>query len=236
MRKKYLTIEERWLQDIEAAKDGGTFIASIPQCEICKYRIKNNAMKCEKYSQRKPKETLRCKKECPEFKSSDVLEMCPKTKFDNQLMGGIFGFCVGDALGVPVEFSTRAERKQDPVEEMRAYGTHHQYFGTWSDDSSLTFCLMESLKVGYNLKDISEKFCQFYEEGYWTAYSEVFDIGNTTIRSIEKMKTASNPTECGGNKEQDNGNGSLMRILPLAFYLRDKSEEEKKIKLKLFLL
>ncbi|WP_299708656.1 ADP-ribosylglycohydrolase family protein [uncultured Tenacibaculum sp.] len=55
------------------------------------------------------------------------------------------GLAVGDALGVPVEFKTRFELQQNPVKTMRAFGSHHQPKGTWSDDSSLTFCLAESL-------------------------------------------------------------------------------------------
>lgn len=38
---------------------------------------------------------------------------------------GIFGLVVGDALGVPVEFSNREERWTDPITGMRAYGTHN---------------------------------------------------------------------------------------------------------------
>lgn len=225
--KKNLTLEEKWLLDIEAAKEGGTFIASIPQCEICKYWIKGNAMQCEKYLDKKPKDTLRCKKECPGFKSNDILEFSLNTKKENQLFGGILGFCVGDALGVPVEFTSREERKQDPVEEMRAYGTYHQYFGTWSDDSSLTFGLMDSLKDGYDLNSIGKKFIQFFYENLWTPYNKVFDIGTTTAKAIERIKAGINILDCGGSSEEDNGNGSLMRILPLAFYLKNKETKEK---------
>ena len=57
----------------------------------------------------------------------------------------LLGLAVGDALGVPVEFIGRAVRQRDPVTGLRAYGTHHQPAGTWSDDSSLTFCLAETL-------------------------------------------------------------------------------------------
>ena len=53
---------------------------------------------------------------------------------------GIIGLMVGDALGVPVEFSSREDREHDPVIGMRAYGTHNQPAGTWSDDSSMTLC------------------------------------------------------------------------------------------------
>ena len=64
------------------------------------------------------------------------------------------GLALGDALGVPVEFKSREALKKNPVKSMLGYGTYNQKEGTWSDDSSLTFCLAESLLNGYNLKDI----------------------------------------------------------------------------------
>ena len=68
----------------------------------------------------------------------------------NKALDGLIGLCVGDALGVPVEFQSRAQLKRSPVTGMLGYGTHNQPPGTWSDDSSLTFCLAESLCDGYN--------------------------------------------------------------------------------------
>ena len=67
----------------------------------------------------------------------------------------LFGIAVGDALGVPVEFMSRSTIARNPVKGMLGYGTHNQPPGTWSDDSSLTFCLAESLCNGYNLNDIA---------------------------------------------------------------------------------
>ena len=142
-------------------------------------------------------------------------------------MGGIFGFCVGDALGVPVEFESREERIKDKVHEMRAYGTHHQYFGTWSDDTSLTLCLIDSLKNGYDLRDIANKFMEFYFDAFWTPYGKVFDIGNTTALAIQQISMGEPLEFCGGSSENSNGNGSLMRILPLAYYLKDTESFEK---------
>ncbi len=41
------------------------------------------------------------------------------------------------------------------------------------------------------------------------------------------MLKGENPIECGGNTEMDNGNGSLMRVLPLAYYLKETPPMEK---------
>ena len=58
----------------------------------------------------------------------------------NKILGGLFGLCIGDALGVPFESCSRDELKRNPVTAMVGYGVHNQPAGTWSDDSSLTFC------------------------------------------------------------------------------------------------
>ncbi len=52
-------------------------------------------------------------------------------------LSGLMGLCVGDALGVPVEFTSSAERVKSPVTTMLGYGTWDVPAGTWSDDSSL---------------------------------------------------------------------------------------------------
>ena len=140
---------------------------------------------------------------------------------------GILGFIVADAMGVPVEFSRREERKLDPVTNMREYGTYHQPRGTWSDDTSLTLCLLENLIEGYSLEKLAKKFVKYYREGYLTPYNEIFDIGNATRVAIEMLEKGIEPIKCGGNTEYDNGNGSLMRVFPLAYYLRAKNPLEK---------
>ena len=135
-----------------------------------------------------------------------------------RLYQGLFGFCVGDALGVPVEFSDRRKRKEDPVREMRAYGTYHQPAGTWSDDTSLMLCLINAVNQGYSIQKAADNFVDFYKNGAFTPYGEVFDIGISTREAIEKMCGGESPVRCGGDSDLENGNGSLMRVLPLAFY------------------
>ncbi|OKH17254.1 ADP-ribosylglycohydrolase family protein [[Limnothrix rosea] IAM M-220] len=147
-----------------------------------------------------------------------------------QIQGGLMGLCVGDALGVPVEFSTRAERRNDPVISMRGYGTYHQPPGTWSDDSSLTFCLAEAIAevgLGDELPEhLGRKMGLWLQQAYWTPHGETFDVGNTTAAAIRKMLDGVSPLEAGGSDERSNGNGSLMRILPLAFFAETLSYEE----------
>ncbi|WBA43304.1 ADP-ribosylglycohydrolase family protein [Hymenobacter canadensis] len=137
---------------------------------------------------------------------------------ETQLRAALLGLAVGDALGVPVEFQSRAARRLDPVVHMRAYGTHHQPAGTWSDDASLTFCLAEAIADGYTVGKLAENCCRWYYKNFWTPHGRVFDIGITTREAIQQLKADDDLIMAGGTDEYSNGNGALMRILPLAFY------------------
>jgi ADP-ribosyl-[dinitrogen reductase] hydrolase len=132
--------------------------------------------------------------------------------------GCFLGLAVGDALGVPVEFNGRGELRSNPVRHMREFGTWGQPAGTWSDDSSLTFCLAESLSKKYDLADIGESFVKWMNEGYWGAHHEVFDIGGTTRVAISRISQGESPLKSGVSTVSSNGNGSLMRIVPASLY------------------
>lgn len=140
----------------------------------------------------------------------------------NKLLSALLGLAVGDALGVPVEFQGRVFLKQRPVTTMQGHGTHDQPAGTWSDDSSLAFCLAESLYRGYDLSDLANRFITWNDRGYWAAHGRIFDVGIATSIAITKLRFGVVPPLAGGRSETDNGNGSLMRILPLAFYTRER--------------
>jgi ADP-ribosyl-[dinitrogen reductase] hydrolase len=148
-------------------------------------------------------------------------------KARNYIKDILFGVCVGDALGVPVEFESRDFLKKNPVVKMLSGGIHGQVEGVWSDDSSLTFCLAETIAEGYNINLLAEKFIEWKYNAYWTATGEVFDIGNATSLAISNLSKGVNPIEAGGKNENDNGNGSLMRILPLLLLLKDLSIENR---------
>ncbi len=139
----------------------------------------------------------------------------------------LFGVAVGDALGVPVEFKERFILAQDPVTDMMGYGTHNQPPGTWSDDSSLTFCLAEMLCKEYDLSDLGRRFIDWREHNYWTAHGFAFDIGFATSDAISDLLRGKSPLDTGRLDERSNGNGSLMRILPLALYIKDMPIEQR---------
>ena len=228
MKDKQLTLQEKWESDIQSYKETGGMRVTVIQCKNCKHWIKTDALHCNQYDKtNKPLETLRAKKECLCFESIDRLNIEVKNEYERRLKGGIWGAIIGDALGVPVEFSDRKERKKDPVKEMRGYGTYNQPMGTWSDDTSMMLCLIEAITEGYSADKLAEKFVRFANEGYMTPYGVVFDIGNAVMKAIRNIISGVSPIECGGDTEYDNGNGSLMRILPLAFTLKNADDTEK---------
>ena len=139
----------------------------------------------------------------------------------------LFGVAVGDALGVPVEFNSRQTIKLNPVTDMTGYGTYNLPPGTFSDDSSLTFCLAEALTAEFSLQKIANNFIAWLNSNFWTPYGNVFDVGIATSQAIRKLGRGTWPELAGGFEESDNGNGSLMRILPLVLYVKDKPVEER---------
>ncbi len=139
----------------------------------------------------------------------------------------LLGIAVGDAVGVPVEFENRQTIAQNPVTDMTGYGTYNLPAGTFSDDSSLTFCLAEALTQEFDLQLIANKFVAWLYNNYWTAGGNVFDVGIATKQAIKLLKEGCHPELAGGTDVSNNGNGSLMRILPLLAYIKDRPIAER---------
>lgn len=138
-----------------------------------------------------------------------------------KIKDGVFGAAIGDAMGVPIEFKRREELLDNPVTSMIGGGTYNMPAGVWSDDTSLTLATMDSIIKSNRLdyKDMADRFCLFMNKGEYTATGTVFDIGSTTKIALEKyLEEGVNPILCGGDKLSDNGNGSLMRMFPIALY------------------
>ncbi|MBI5818170.1 MAG: ADP-ribosylglycohydrolase family protein [Verrucomicrobia bacterium] len=133
-----------------------------------------------------------------------------------RILGGLWGSLVGDALGVPVEFKDRATVQADLVTGMRGFGTHNQPPGTWSDDGALTLCTVDSLlNSEFDPQDMGNRFVRWMNDGLWTATGSVFDIGMATTDALMRIASGTSAEQAGGCDEYSNGNGSLMRILPV---------------------
>ena len=131
---------------------------------------------------------------------SDLMEQCRSC---------ILGHALAAAVGVPVEFMDWEELDAYPVTDMRAYGTHNQPMGAWSDDTSMTLAALDSLTGGLDYDDIMEKFCAWKEHAAYTAGGCVFDMGISTHEALCRFRDGEPPLQCGGAGSYDNGNGPL---------------------------
>lgn len=128
---------------------------------------------------------------------------------NKKLYDAVLGLAIGDALGVPYEFKKRGTFL---CKDMVGYKTHHQPKGTWSDDTSMVLATLDSLKSNDGKivpEDMFERFNRWLQKSDYTPFGEVFDAGIATCKALKTGKPQTG--------EYDNGNGSLMRILPLAF-------------------
>lgn len=133
---------------------------------------------------------------------------------------GIMGLVVGDALGLPVQFYDRDELKSNPVTKMEGDGTFNLPKGSWSDDSSLVIATLESIRRNNEIiaEDVMDNFVKWLYDGVFTPYGQAYDIGETCEYAIEKYKEERNIDTCGKVGERANGNGGLMRIMPVCLY------------------
>lgn len=140
-----------------------------------------------------------------------------------RILGGLWGSLVGDALGVPVEFKDRATVQANRVTDMRGFGTHQQPPGTWSDDGSLLLCTVDSLVTAeFDTIDMGSRFAAWYRGQLWTPHGKVFDIGGTTAEALRRIDAGVHAEVAGADTQFSNGNGSLMRILPVAMRFADR--------------
>ncbi len=140
-----------------------------------------------------------------------------------RLSGAIWGHLVGDALGVPYEFRT-ADQITDVV--WRGNGTHRQAAGTWSDDGALMLALLDSLlDAGFDPEDQARRSLAWFDTGAYAPGGKVFDVGGATRTAMAAIRSGMPAIDAGPSGEFDNGNGSLMRILPPALVERSVSDE-----------
>jgi ADP-ribosyl-[dinitrogen reductase] hydrolase len=145
--------------------------------------------------------------------------------FRERCEGAFYGSLAGDALGVPVEFSSRKQRDLDPVADMRAFGTWNQPAGTWSDDGALWLCTAESLINGLDIERTGAAFVRWMKSGEWAAHGKLFDIGGATQAALRRIDAGCPASLAGGQEVESNGNGSLMRILPVALRFHSESPD-----------
>ena len=138
----------------------------------------------------------------------------------SKFIDSIIGHAVGDAMGVPTEFCIREYLLKNPVKEMIGSDKTWQPARSWSDDTSMEIATIDSFiqNKEFNYDDIMHKWEEWINEAKYTANNDTFDVGRTCLRAIRNHSLGTEPLKCGTDGEQSNGNGSLMRILPVALY------------------
>jgi len=143
-----------------------------------------------------------------------------------QMKFGIVGLLVGDALGVPYEFTPedkippRKDIEYKPPEGFkRAYNVRP---GTWSDDGAQALCVLDALLEAERTNDVfhevvGRNLLAWRDKGFMAVDDNVFDIGTTTNAALNRLASGMPALEAGMIGERYQTNGSLMRVLPVAF-------------------
>ena len=135
---------------------------------------------------------------------------------EDRFRGCLLGLAAGDAAGAAVEFLPRGSFA--PVVDITGGGPFQLLPGQWTDDTSMALCLAESLvEKGFDHADQIERYCRWYEDGYWSSTGTCFDIGNTTREALHRYRQTGDPV-AGSTDPRSAGNGCIMRLAPVPMY------------------
>lgn len=142
---------------------------------------------------------------------------------DDKKLGTLIGLAIGDAMGAPYEFMNK--NVYIPTKEYAIGGCHNVDLGEYTDDTSMALCLANSLIEckEFDAYNQMEKYSQWYKNGYMSTRKYCFDIGNATRKSIDDF-IINNIAYSEVTKNNESGNGSIMRLAPIPMYY-DNYEE-----------
>jgi ADP-ribosyl-[dinitrogen reductase] hydrolase len=129
--------------------------------------------------------------------------------------GALLGLAVGDALGTTLEF--KPKDSYQPLTSIQGGGPFGLKAGEWTDDTSMALALGTSLgeNAGLDERDLMERFCAWAEKGEYSHNGRCFDIGMTVRGALGRFRKTGDPV-AGSTDPQSAGNGSLMRLAPVA--------------------
>jgi len=138
----------------------------------------------------------------------------------DRAVGALLGLAAGDAVGTTLEFKTRDT--YDHLIDMVGGGPFGLEPGQWTDDTSMALCLADSLceSGGLDPGDLMDRFCRWWRDGENSSTGECFDIGNATTSALSAYEATGDPFS-GSTDERSAGNGSIMRLAPIAIYRHD---------------
>ena len=135
----------------------------------------------------------------------------------DRFRGCLLGLAIGDAVGTTLEFMRPGTF--EPITDMNGGGPFGLPAGAWTDDTSMALCLAESLvdRGGFDARDQMDRYVRWYRQGYLSSTGTCFDIGNTTRAALERFERTREPF-AGDSDPSTAGNGSIMRLAPVAMY------------------
>lgn len=141
----------------------------------------------------------------------------------DRALGCLLGLAVGDAVGTTLEFARRDAKP--PLTDMVGGGPFGLRPGEWTDDTSMALCLADSLIARPDLdeRDLMERFVRWWREGHNSHNGSCFDIGNATCAALRRFVATGNPI-AGSTDPMTAGNGSIMRLAPLALAWANDAE------------
>jgi ADP-ribosyl-[dinitrogen reductase] hydrolase len=137
---------------------------------------------------------------------------------EDRAIGALLGLAVGDALGTTLEFSRRDAHS--PVVDIVGGGPFRLRPGEWTDDTSMALCLADSLvaNAGLQERDLLDRFVRWWRQGENSVNGRCFDIGGTTSQALSHYVKHGQPIGVGPDDKYQAGNGSLMRLAPIAIF------------------
>ena len=135
----------------------------------------------------------------------------------DRFRGALAGLAAGDALGTPLEFTQPGCFA--PLDDMVGGGPFRLKAGQWTDDTSMALCLAESLAEcgGFDPADQMRRYVRWWREGYLSSTGVCFDIGGATSAALARFVASGDPWS-GSTDPRSAGNGSLMRLAPVALF------------------
>ena len=143
----------------------------------------------------------------------------------DRAVGALVGLAVGDAVGTTLEFSKRDSKP--PLTDMVGDGPFGLNPGQWTDDTSMALALGYSLadRQGFDAVDCMNRFLDWYRRGTYSCTGTCFDIGNATAAALQRYEKTGIAFS-GSDDPRSAGNGSLMRLAPVAIWGARRSDAE----------
>lgn len=149
--------------------------------------------------------------------ASDRGNILKDRQIRDRVKGALLGLATGDALGTTLEF--RPRDSYEPLTDMVGGGPFQLPVGTWTDDTSMALALATSLCACGRLDpvDLMTRFVAWWRKGEYSPTGACCDIGMTTRNALAHFE-ATGEALAGSRDPNSAGNGSLMRLAPVAIW------------------